>query len=126
MTLREVGLTNQACVTQQFHAESTAAIRAARMENELAQLIDTTRCLQRTADMSHNLFQCGRVEADRRATQLVELLLSVKSTIETLNDGRRASEDREDAPRAVSSFVIGNEAEELTHRIIKVYYIFAS
>ena len=69
MTLRELRLINEACVTQQLHSESKAAIRAARTDNHLSQLFNTAQCLQRTTGISHNLFQCGLVEADRRAAQ---------------------------------------------------------
>ncbi len=125
-TVREVKETNTACVKHQLRVERTAKIRAASTERYLTELIHAAGNLQHVTSMSHSILQDGKVNTDRQAAHMMDLLLSVKSTVESLDEEKKASTDQNSKPKAVLVLSQQDKIEQVTYQIIKVYSVFAS
>lgn len=125
-TVREIEETNTASVKHQLHAERKAEIRAASTERYLTELIHATRNLQHVTGIGHSILQDGRVNTDRQAAHMTDLLLSVKSTVESLDEEKKASLDHNVKPKAVMVLSEQDKIEQVTYQIIKLYSAFAS
>ena len=118
-TLKEVELVEEARFSHQLYAERTVAIRGAQTESKLSELTDTAYSLQQIAGRSHSLLQDSRANTDRQAAQMMDLLRSVKSTVENLHD-EKASRSQQNETKAGSSSSANHRAEEVTYQIVKV------